>query len=92
MVSNPSKARILKQCGSLVLALLFAFTIEAFAEKPVQAPVSPQVRLGTPYGGVPRTDYFNVRSFGAVGDGETDNTAAFQKALKAAGKAGGGIV
>ena len=29
---------------------------------------------------------------GAVADGATDNTAAFQKALDAAGQAGGGIV
>lgn len=37
-------------------------------------------------------DQYDVRQFGAVGDGKTDGTAAFQKALDAAGKAGGGIV
>jgi hypothetical protein len=37
-------------------------------------------------------DIYSVRDFGALGDGKTDDPAAFQKALDAAGKAGGGIV
>lgn len=35
---------------------------------------------------------WNVQAFGAVGDGRTDNAAAFQRALDAAHAAGGGTV
>lgn len=37
-------------------------------------------------------DVFDVRSFGAVGDKSTKNTQAFQKAIDACNKAGGGTV
>lgn len=41
---------------------------------------------------IPVDSEWNVSEFGAVADGETDNTAAFQKAMDAAGAANGGMV
>ncbi|HVM60299.1 MAG TPA: glycoside hydrolase family 28 protein [Verrucomicrobiae bacterium] len=38
------------------------------------------------------TNTFNVTKFGAVGDGQKDNTSAIQKTINAASAAGGGVV
>lgn len=40
----------------------------------------------------PNPDVYSVLDFGAKGDGKTDDTAAFQKALDTAAQAGGGVV
>jgi hypothetical protein len=39
-----------------------------------------------------RTNYYNVRDFGAAGDGVADDTAEIQAAVDAANAAGGGVV
>src|SRR5947209_7902818 len=39
-----------------------------------------------------RPEIYDVRNYGAKGDGKSDDTAAFQHALDLAGEAGGGVV
>jgi len=50
------------------------------------------VALGTPALPTIPTNVFNVTSYGAVGNGSTDNTAAISNAIFAASAAGGGTV
>ena len=49
-------------------------------------------RAAEPISGNFGEPYLNVRNFGARGNGKTDDTAAIQKALDAAGRQGGNVV
>jgi len=72
------KSRTLRDLVLVSLAVLFLHTGAVRAEESHGAGLGPSL--------------WDVRDFGAVGDGKTDDTAAFQKALDTAGEAGGGVV
>lgn len=72
-----SQARTSKQICIFMLRLSFFLVVVLLLSKTILA-VEP--------------DNINVRNFGALGDGKTDDTAAFQKALDAAAEVGGGVV
>src|SRR5262245_1972468 len=50
------------------------------------------IARAAPAGAPSRGPYFDVRDFGAIGDGKTDDTRALQRGLDATHQAGGGIV
>ncbi|MBN1490230.1 MAG: hypothetical protein JXA69_09950 [Phycisphaerae bacterium] len=65
---------------TLAIPLLLSLTVPTAGQAPSSAPPEP------------KDSQYNVRDFGAVGDGQADDTQAFQTAMDAAGQAGGGIV
>ncbi len=70
--------RLLLTRGPWVLASVVALTLVAHAGRGVSAPAGARV--------------FDVRDFGATGDGRTLDTAAINQAIEAAATAGGGTV
>src|SRR3954469_6489119 len=77
---NPARRELLK-LGSIGLAAASA----AAAPSAFAAPPKPSAAF--PSGAI-----FDIRSFGAVGDGKTVDSAAINKAIEAAAAVGGGTV
>ncbi len=83
--------RILRLLGALLLALaLSPAAVRAFAGGMAVRRPQPSTASTPPAPGLEQS--FNVRDFGATGDGVTKDTRAFQQALDTCAVAGGGEV
>src|SRR5882757_9880677 len=71
--------------------LLLTFAALWFVAGCTTTSTTPESAASTPTGAVPNGQ-FNVRSFGAKGDGVALDTAAINQAIEAAATAGGGAV
>jgi len=80
--------------AGLLLTALFAaaLLIVGLLSAPAAEPETGNSKLETSPSAPSAKSPFNVRTFGAVADGQTKDTAAFQKALDACVAAGGGEV
>lgn len=77
---------------SALLSSLFIGLLCAAAAQENTPPPAASAEMLLPQPATPGAGYFNVMDFGVKGDGKTDDTAAFQSALNAAGAAGGGVL
>ena len=77
--------------GFGVCALCLTSAPSVFAQDPPTPPAPPPDPTAAP-GAATAAGMWDVRAAGATGDGTTDDTAAFAKALAEAGAAGGGVV
>ena len=77
-VGSESRRGLLKATGAAILSLAGASRSRAVTDEMPS--------------GIPPNGHFDVRNFGATGDGKTLDTPAINKAIETAASAGGGTV
>ena len=86
--SSLSRREWLSRSAAPALAATFAYPMLVSATPRAEAPVDP----AKPQTLEAKLAIFDIRDFGAVGDGNKLNTSEIQAAIDAANAAGGGIV